>query len=289
MTIGLVTVLVIGVTGAAWWLTTSASSDEFARALQQLDSPDATVRQRAVRAVQALAPRSAAHRSQACSKLTALIRDHQHPSRADPPMSKIPSLQERSPDAQAAVQAIGQLRCVDQPEGVHLNEVDLRKAQLANSYFPDAAITWSDLRQATLVRARLEGAQLIGSNLDYANLEQATLTDAVLRGARMEGVHLRGAKLHGADLSVELTTGRRVALAAADLTGADLRGANLRGADLSGGGPIPSASLRGAHLEGAQLTGAVLDGVALDDATADATTQWPAGFDPAAAGVRMGP
>ena len=286
LAIGLVTVLVIGA-AAAWWRSTS-SGTEFQRALGQLDSPDATIRQRAVGAVQELTPRFPARRSPACGALVALIRNHQHLPRADPPMSKVPSLSERSPDTQAAVQAISHLGCVDQPEGVHLNEVDLRKAQLSHSSLPGAAITWSDLRQATLVGSRLEAARLIGSNLDYANLEQARLDDAELRGARMEGVRLRGANLQGADLSVELTTGRRVELAGADLTGADLRGADLRGVDLSGGGPIPSATLRGAHLEGTQLRGAKLDGVALDGATADVATRWPAGFDPAAAGVQLG-
>jgi uncharacterized protein YjbI with pentapeptide repeats len=287
LAIGLVTVLVIG-TAAAWWRSTSTSGTEFQRTLGQLDSPDATIRQRAVGAIQDLAPRSPARRSPACGALVALIRNHQHLPHADPPMSKVPSLSERSPDTQAAVQAISHLGCVDQPEGVHLNEVDLRKAELSHSSLPGAAITWSDLRQATLVGTRLEAARLIGSNLDYANLEQARLADAELCGARMEGVHLRGANLHGADLSVELTTGRRVELAGADLTGADLRGADLRGVDLSGGGPIPSATLRGAHLEGTQLTGAKLDGVTLDGATADVATRWPAGFDPAAAGVQLG-
>jgi uncharacterized protein YjbI with pentapeptide repeats len=284
---GLFTVLLLGSVGA-WWVQTRGSRSEFDQTLGQLESPDVSVRHRAVLTIQELAPRSATDLAQACGQLASLLRTHQKPPSSDPPMSQVPALQDRSPDAQAAIQALSQLRCVEQREGVRLNEVDLRKAQLPQTYFPGASITWSDLRQLRLSEARLQGARLVGSNLDYANLEAAQLTDADLRGARMEGVQLRQANLQRADLGPELTSGRRVYLAAADLTGADLRGANLRGADLSDTG-IEPATLRNAHLEGAQLQDAVLGGVALDGATADASTEWPAGFDPTAAGVKVTP
>ena len=287
--IGLVTALLLGLAGGTLWFRTRESRTKFDRALQQLESPDASERRTAVRTIEELAPRSAAQVGQACGELVTLIRTRQKPPSSDPPMSEVPTLEERSPDAHAAVHAISQLRCVGQGEGVHLNEVDLRKAQLRHTYFPGAGITWSDLRQLNLSGARLEDARLVGSNLDYANLEEANLADAELRGARMEGVRLRRANLQRADLGSDLTSGRRVYLAAADLTGADLRGANLRGVNLSGGGRIGSATLRNARLEGTRLQGAVLSGVALDGATADASTEWPAGFDPAAAGVMVAP
>jgi uncharacterized protein YjbI with pentapeptide repeats len=285
---GLITVLLLGSVGA-WWLQTRGSRSEFDHALGQLESPDVSVRHRAVQTIQELAPRSATDLAQACGQLASLIQTHNKPLSSDSPMSQVPALQDRSPDAQAAIQALSQLRCVSQPGGVRLNEVDLRKAQLPHTYFPGGSITWSDLRQLRFSEARLQGARLVGSNLDYANLEAAQLTDADLRGARMEGVRLRQANLQRADLGAELTSGRRVYLGAADLTGADLRGANLRTADLSGGKGIESATLRNTHLEGAQLQDAVLGGVALDGATADASTEWPAGFDPVAAGVKVTP
>jgi hypothetical protein len=257
--------LLLGMAGA-WWVQSRGDSAELQRALQQLESPEVTERHRAVQAIQELAPRSATGIAQACGQLASLIRTHQQPPSSDPPMSQVPALEDRSPDAQAAVQALSQLRCVSRPGGVRLNEVDLRKAQLPGAYLPGASITWSDLRQLRLSEARLEGARLVGSSLDYANLEAARLTGADLRGARMEGVQLRQANLQRADLGVELTSGRRVYLGAADLTGADLRGADLRGAE---------------------LRAAVLRGVALDGATADASTTWPRGFDPTAAGVKL--
>ncbi len=55
-------------------------------------------------------------------------------------------------------------------------------------------------------------------------------------------------------------------LVGADLSGLDLSGANLRGADL-----------RDADLSGARLSSAKYN----------ANTQWPAGFDPVAAGAEM--
>jgi uncharacterized protein YjbI with pentapeptide repeats len=288
MTVGLITVLLLGSAGA-WWVQIRESRSELDQTLGQLESPDVSVRHRAIQAIQELAPRSATDIAQACGQLISFIQTHQQPPSSDPPMSRLPALQERSPDVQAAAQALSQLRCVSQREGVRLNEVDLRKAQLPGTYFPSASITWSDLRQLRLSAARLEGARLVGSNLDYANLEAAQLTDADLRGARMEGVQLRQANLQRADLGAELTSGRRVYQAAADLRGADLRGADLRGADLSGSGHIQSATLQGSRLEGARLQDAVLDGVALDGAIADRSTEWPPGFNPAAAGVRVTP
>jgi hypothetical protein len=132
---------VVGLGGGIVWFRARASKSEFERTLQQLESPDAAERRRAVRTIQALAPESATHIAEACGQLASLIRAHQKPPRSDPPMSKVPTLVERSPDAQAAAQAMSQLRCVRQPEGVRLNEVDLRKAQLRHTFFPGALIT----------------------------------------------------------------------------------------------------------------------------------------------------
>lgn len=85
-------------------------------------------------------------------------------------------------------------------------------------------------------------------------------------------------QLHGADLSAGNLRG--VKLPRADLSGANLSGSDLSQADLSG------ANLRGADLRGANLGGANLRGVDLKGASYDqATTIWPADFDPAEAGA----
>ncbi len=88
-------------------------------------------------------------------------------------------------------------------------------------------------------------------------LSRAMLSNANLRDAEMRGVDLRQADLHLADLS------------RADLRTADLRAANFRGTDLR------AADLREARLGGTDLRHSLYN----ED------TQWPAGFDPRAAGA----
>jgi pentapeptide repeat protein len=86
------------------------------------------------------------------------------------------------------------------------------------------------------------------------------------------------------DLYASLLPGARLTsarLAGADLDHADLRGADLRWADLSG------ARLGRVLLCGTQLRGADLRGATLEGAMASARTDWPAGFDWKAAGVRQ--
>ncbi|MEU8639775.1 pentapeptide repeat-containing protein [Amycolatopsis sp. NPDC048633] len=91
-------------------------------------------------------------------------------------------------------------------------------------------------------------------------------------GSELERVDLRGADLPG--LAIPL-----ICLAGANLEEATLKGAKLAGATLTGA-ILRGADLRGADLRGADLTGADLDGALLDGAEADATTRWPAGFEP---------
>jgi Pentapeptide repeats (8 copies) len=75
----------------------------------------------------------------------------------------------------------------------------------------------------------------------------------------------------------------------ADLADADLRLGKLMGAHLwrvrLRGANLAGANLHKADLRGVDLEGAVLDEADLRDAVADATTWWPSGFEPVAAGV----
>ena len=78
-------------------------------------------------------------------------------------------------------------------------------------------------------------------------------------------------------------------LVQANLSGANLFGANLRGASLGmanlSDSKLAMANLSGANLQCANLRGANLRGANLDRARYNADTEWPAGFDPAAAGA----
>ena len=87
-----------------------------------------------------------------------------------------------------------------------------------------------------------------------------------------------GGQLHGADLSASNLHG--VKLPRADLSSANLSGSDLSQADLSGAN-LSGADLRGTKLGGADLQGADLRGASYDQAT----TVWPADFDPAEAGA----
>ena len=115
-------------------------------------------------------------------------------------------------------------------------------------------LTDADLRGFDLVGVDLEGVTLMGADLTDANLEGANLywclaTDAVFERADLRGVCFRGGQLGKADFRY------------ARLQGADFGGDNLSGRD-------------------ADLTGA-----ALACAEYDASTVFPKGFDPRAAGM----
>lgn len=127
-----------------------------------------------------------------------------------------------------------------------------------------AGLDWSN--------ANLEGADLRDQECARIILRNATLIRADLRGANLQGADLKAADLTGADLT------------GADLTGADLEGANLRLAHLVEA-RLTQANMRWCHLAGAKLKEADLTDTHLKGAVADASTQWPDGFDVEAAGI----
>jgi hypothetical protein len=142
-----------------------------------------------------------------------------------------------------------------------------------------------DIRAALTVLARLyQREEETGVDLRGADLRRAELARAQFRRAILTGADLRGADVSGAFLVGAFLVG-------ADLSGADVSGASLVGVDLSGaslvGADVSRTILQGADLSGADLSRANLSGAELDDACASTATTWPAGFDPAARGVRI--
>ena len=97
---------------------------------------------------------------------------------------------------------------------------------------------------------------------------------------------LKGANLADYDLSMSVLT--RANLENANLARAELRAAILKGANLTGAN-LKNARLIKARLQGADLSGADLTGAKLTEAEYDASTKWPAGFDPVAAGATLVP
>jgi hypothetical protein len=132
------------------------------------------------------------------------------------------------------------------------------------------------------------GVNLQGSCLSYINfrrskLKQVDLSDANLWGIDLSEADLSRSNLQNADL-------RGAALDRSMLFMATLDGANLQGADLSSASlditTLAQANLRGANLCGTYLRGIDLSEAELQGAFFDARTQFEAGFDPLAAGMR---
>ena len=95
-----------------------------------------------------------------------------------------------------------------------------------------------------------------------ATFVRARLMAAFMNDARLDVANFRDANVNAADF-------RRTDLRKSDLTGADVAFAIFEGCDLRG------TILLVQRIETAVLRGAV----------AEADTRWPAGFDPAKAGV----
>jgi hypothetical protein len=108
---------------------------------------------------------------------------------------------------------------------------------------------------------------------------RAVLPLLAVAGANLAGANFVEFDLIGLDLSQADLQGTN--LAKADLSWANLNRADLTGANLTG------AQLFEADLRAANLTGAELADASLTDARYNRETRWPAGFDPAQAGVLL--
>ena len=121
--------------------------------------------------------------------------------------------------------------------------------------------------------------ELLLYSVEEWNQWYATVSaSANLRDANLEDANLRGAYLEGADLS-------HANLQDANLQGAALSHANLRSADL-GGALLQGAYLSLADLRSANLSRANLSHANLQNAMYNGRTQFPANFDPTAAGMK---
>jgi hypothetical protein len=133
---------------------------------------------------------------------------------------------------------------------------------------------WLCETEGLLRGARLRAAHLQETDLRLANLREAALTDCHLQGANLgdadlRDADLRDAHLHGANLwSADLrsTVLMRAHLQESAFEFADLRGALLEFADLEGASLV-KAKLQGANLWEANLKDARLDGAVFDEHT----------------------
>lgn len=168
-------------------------------------------------------------------------------------------------------------RRVEEMRGVILSFTDLSRANLDHVDLQEARLQASNLTKANLRESKLSWADLTDSRLEEADLSGASLIGSIMIRADCHHANLCGAILNGVQL-------QEANLSRADLSQADLNWANLTGADLS------HADCRGVHLGWSILKDAKLTGCDLTGAVYNDQTQWPDGFDPAAAGcVKQGP
>ena len=278
--------------------TERQQSERFLRAIDQLGHPALDVRLGGIYSLERLAQESPEDHGPIIEILAAFVREHAPwPARAGAqagdgdghPGGSVAGAHGRehrarpATDVQAAVTILGRRTIAhdtDPPIGLPhtaLAGAMLTGAQLEGALLSGANLEGADLFKANLRAADLEGANLRGAGLLLANLNDTVLWGANIEGARLYGANLEGAALKGANLRGAGLTGaslKDAGLHSSVLTGADLTGANLEGAGLDG------ANLDGANLDGASLKGAVLL-----NAVYDASTIWPAGFDPSAQGA----
>jgi len=166
---------------------------------------------------------------------------------------------------------------------VQLSHVDLSDAELTNINLSNASLIGANLTNANLKNGNLNGANLKGATLTNVNLSLAKYDQETIWPTQFDFRH-SGAIGPKADLS-------RIDLSGIDLSGTDLSQATLQNADLRNSNlfytDLDKANLSGANLSGANLKGAKLDRANLSMATYDATTRWPAHFDPGETGSEL--
>ena len=215
------------------------------------------------RAAKLLRTRSHVRSPASCAQIRSRRRriDRQDPAMVMPP-AMIPAM--------GGIRALGALavvlagladrrrRRIDRPKESDRPVEVPAGAQLARTRPSQHELDRADLREADIRRARIVGRDLTGRDLRGARLNSARLDRTVLADGCLDRCDLSWASLRGCDL-------RRTSLSGTQLLEADLREALLHGADLS--------------------TASGLETVHWRSARADRTTQWPASFDAAAAGV----
>lgn len=133
----------------------------------------------------------------------------------------------------------------------------------------------TDLAEATLTEASLANTMFVLVNLSGANLAQANFYRTTLTYSDLRGADLRYARFYDPELGFADLRGTNLQWTIFDKTsliGADIGGADLRGADFSSAIFAQKNVLRDHWVK-------------MKGARYDATTKWPDGFDPKAAGT----
>lgn len=202
-------------------------SERFAKAIEQLDSKNQSVRIGGIYSLERLAKDSPRDHWTIMEVISAYLQQNATLSsfKRDPKLTGAPL------DILAAVNVIRRRSPTAEPNPFNFSGLYLAKANL--------------------FRANLPGVDLSGSVLTQANLERAVLKEGNLVKAKLDQANLIGVDLEGGNLSQS------------NLTGAELAGVNLTGANLSesqlfnakfGGAKVPFANFENAVLRGADLS-----------------------------------
>ncbi len=188
-------------------------------------------------------------------------------------------------------------------QGSDLGEANLTDAQLHRARLQGADLHDARLRNARLSRANLNYTILSGAELQGADLSNATLKEADLRYADLSRANLRGADLREANWGQDDLQGAiaedlplwNELLQEAISEGVDLEEfedltpqemLEMEKGDLAQR-LIVSALIQGSDIASEHLQDALSSVPNLRNATYDRSTQFPEGFDPEAADMRL--
>lgn len=148
--------------------------------------------------------------------------------------------------------------------GSHLQNAQLKFADLRQTALYDAKLSGAALEGANIVGGWLEEADLRNSDLSEAFLNNTKLVGTKLQGAIFKGIEMNNVVLRGALLAKCMFSGaklREVDFHKADLEGAIFRKADIRGSDFS------EASLKYAWFGECEFQGFQLKGADISYAT----------------------
>jgi hypothetical protein len=172
-------------------------NDRFTRAIDQLGSDELDIRLGGLYALQRIAQDSPPDRHTIAQVLAAYIRQHSPwpPSRpgqytASASLHKIPDLEIRASDVQAAITILGQKTFASIADIRKLVYADLRRADFTDLHYQDGYFSDCNLSWASLPNANLRGAVFM-----MCNLSQASMFDTHLEDSRLSWTDLSGADL----------------------------------------------------------------------------------------------
>ena len=177
-------------------------TERFTRAIDQLGSQELDVRLGGIYALDRIARDSADDRHTIAQVLSAYIREHSPwpPARAgqyiaDAPLHKLPDLEIRASDVQAALEVLGQ-KMFHSPSALRkIVHADLRKSDLSglnleDSFFSNCQLSWTHLTTTNLEKSMIMYSDLSMVNMFDAHLEASSFTSTNVTEADFDEAHL---------------------------------------------------------------------------------------------------